>query len=61
VHRELDEVSGEMCAAADEDLWFRNMRGVRTGIFLGCAREDAGCSGRVVGGVKWERSGHVRR
>jgi len=32
VHRKLDKVPGEMCAAGDEDLWFRNMRGVRVGI-----------------------------
>ena len=33
VYRKLDEVPGEMCAATDEDLWFRNMRGVRVWIF----------------------------
>jgi len=33
VHRKLDKVPGEMCAAADEDLLFRNMCGVRAGIF----------------------------
>lgn len=33
MHRKLDEVPGEMCATANEDLQFRNMRGVRTGVF----------------------------
>jgi len=32
VHRKLDKVPGEMCAAANENLWFWNMRGVRVGI-----------------------------
>lgn len=53
VYRKLDKVPGEMCAAADEDLWCRNMRGVRVRIFdlrkgevhriLG--RSDRGCEG----------------
>ena len=32
MHRKLDKVPGQMCAAADEDLWFRNICGVRVGI-----------------------------
>ena len=44
VHRKLDKVPGEMCAAADEDLWFRNMRRVRvwiSGLDKGGGMSDA--------------------
>lgn len=57
MHRKLDKVPGEMCAAADENLWFRNIRRVRvriSGLHKG-GRGCIGCSGRVGGGVKRER------
>ena len=58
VYRKLDKVPGEMCAAADEDLWFRNMRGVRVWIF-GLRKGDV-C--RMVGkSGKWCEEEKIRK
>ena len=56
VHRKLDEIPGEMCTAADEDLWFQKMGGVRIRIFLSYGKGVCiGCSGRVAGDAKREK------
>jgi len=56
VHRKLDKVPGEMCAATDEDLWFRNMRGVRVGI----SGSDEGEVHRVLGkSGRWCEEGRM--
>lgn len=56
VHRKLDEIPGEMCTAADEDLWSQKMGGVRIRIFLSYGKGVCiGCSGRVAGDAKREK------
>ena len=56
VYRKLDKISREMGAAANEDLWFRKMGGVRactSGFRKGGGR--IGCSGRVANDGKEKR------
>lgn len=52
MHRKLDKISREMRAAANEDLWFRNMYGVRVCI----SRFLKGDGGRTLG-----KSGNGRK
>ena len=55
VHRKLDKVPGEMCAATDEDLGFGICVELET-VFSCCARgRCVGCSGRVASDVERER------